>query len=39
MKTNIKKYFNLNKADSRFSALTDEEKCLVEAGFEVVEIR
>ena len=36
MKTNIKKYFNLNKADSRFSALTDEEKCLVEAGFEVV---
>lgn len=36
MKTNIKKYFSLNKADARFSALTDEEKLLVEAGFEVV---
>ena len=36
MKTNIKKYFSLNKADTRFSALTDEEKLLVEAGFEVV---
>lgn len=36
MKTNIKKYFNLNKADARFSALTDAEKLLVEAGFEVV---
>ena len=36
MKNNIKKFFNLNKTDARFSALTDAEKCLVEAGFEVV---
>ena len=36
MKNNIKKFFNLNKTDARFSALTDAEKLLVEAGFEVV---
>lgn len=33
---NMKRYFSLNKNDARFSALTDEEKTLVEAGFEVV---